>query len=50
MGRNIMISKEDAWKGLKLELSNEEICKMFQAKTYEKDYYYDYNLLMDTLV
>ena len=44
-----MITKEQVWKGLKLELPDDELCKIFQADEYEVDDYYDYDLLMETL-
>ena len=44
-----MITKEQVWKGLRLELSDDELCNIFQADEYEVDNYYDYNLLMETL-
>ena len=44
-----MITKEQVWKGLKLELPDDELCKIFQADEYEIDDYYDYDLLMETL-
>ena len=40
-----MITKEQVWKGLKLELSLEQLEGIFQAEEYEKDYYYDFDLL-----
>lgn len=42
-----MVAKEQVWKGLRFELSKEEICKIYQAEEYEKDDYYDFNLLID---
>ncbi len=39
-----MVSKEQVWKGLKLELSKNEICKIYQAEEYEKDDYYDFDV------
>lgn len=44
-----MVVKEQVWKGLKLELTDDEICKIFQADEYEPDNYYDYDLLIATL-
>lgn len=44
-----MISKEQVWRGLRLELSDDVLCKIYQADEYEKDDYYDYDLLMGTL-
>lgn len=44
-----MISKEQVWRGLRLELSDDVLCKINQADEYEKDDYYDYDLLMGTL-
>ena len=39
-----MVSSEQVWKGLKLELSKNEIRKIFQAKKYEKGDYYDFDV------
>jgi hypothetical protein len=39
-----MVSSEQVWKGLKLELSKKEICKIFQAEKYEKGDYYDFDV------
>lgn len=44
-----MVTKEQVWKGLRQELSDDELCSIFQADEYEKDDYYDYDLLMGTL-
>ena len=44
-----MIRKEQVWKGLRLELPDDELCKIFQADEYEVDNYYDYDLLMGIL-
>lgn len=44
-----MITKEQVWKGLRLELPDDELCKIFQADEYEIDDYYDYDLLRETL-
>lgn len=44
-----MVTKEQVWKGLKLELTDDELCKIFQADEYEADNYYDYDLLIATL-
>lgn len=44
-----IVTKEQVWKGLKLELTDDEICKIFQADEYEPDNYYDYDLLIETL-
>ena len=40
-----MVTKQQVWKGLKLELSLEQLEEIFQAEEYEKDYYYDFDLL-----
>ena len=40
-----MVTKQQVWKGLKLELSLEQLEGIFQAEEYEKDYYYDFDLL-----
>ncbi|MBR3885404.1 MAG: hypothetical protein IKJ33_02940 [Clostridia bacterium] len=40
-----LISKEQTWKGLRMELSSEELQSIFQQE-YEPDKYYDYNLLL----
>lgn len=39
-----MVSSEQVWKGLKLELSKNEIRKIFQAEKYEKGDYYDFDV------
>lgn len=44
-----MITKEQVWKGLRLKLTDKEICDIFQADNYETDDYYDFDLLMDVL-
>ena len=44
-----MVSKEQVLKGLKLELSKNEICKIFQAKEYEKGDYFDFIVFYDVL-
>ena len=44
-----MITKEQVWKGLNLKLTKDEICKIFQSSDYEKDDYYNYELLLNTL-
>ncbi|MBQ8197599.1 MAG: hypothetical protein IJZ73_06035 [Clostridia bacterium] len=44
-----MITKEQVWKGLRLELSYEELGKIDQCGNYERDDYYDFDLLMSTL-
>lgn len=44
-----MITKEQVWKGLRLKLTDKEICDIFQAEEYEPDDYYDFDLLIDVL-
>ena len=44
-----MITKEQVWKGLRLELPDDELCKIYQAGNYEVDNYYNYDLLMEVL-
>lgn len=44
-----MVTKEQVWKGLRLELTRNEIQQIYQAKEYELDDYYDYDLLAKTL-
>ncbi len=44
-----MVTKEQVWTGLRLELSEEELNKIYQAGNYESDYYYDFDLLMNVL-
>ena len=48
-GDFIMITKEQVWKGLRLQLKQEELCGINQADEYELDDYYDYEMLMNTL-
>ena len=42
------ISKDLTWKGLRMELSSEELQSIFQQE-YEEDEYYDYNVLITGL-
>ena len=44
-----MVTKEVVWKGLKLQLTQNEIMEIFQADEYEVDDYYDYEILLQTL-
>lgn len=44
-----MVSKEQVWQCLMLELPAEELCKINQAKEYEIDDYYNYDILCKTL-
>jgi hypothetical protein len=44
-----MVTKEVVWKGLRLELTRNEIQQIYQAKEYELDDYYNYDLLVETL-
>lgn len=43
-----MVLKETTWKGLRGELSYEELNKIIQNK-YEEDLYYDYDLYMEVI-
>lgn len=40
-----IISKELTWKGLKMQLTNKELCEIFQQE-YENDKYYNFELLL----
>lgn len=44
-----MVKKEQVWKGLRLELTRNEMQQIYQANEYELDDYYDYEILVKTL-
>lgn len=44
-----MITKEQVWKGLRLESSDKEIRDIFQSDDFEEDNYYDFDMLMNVL-
>ena len=44
----MIVSKEKVWQGLRMELSENELFEIMQ-KEYEKDKYFDFDLLMDGL-
>ena len=44
-----MVTKEQVWKGLRLELTRNEMQQIYQAGEYELDDYYNYDLLVKTL-
>lgn len=44
-----MVTKEQVWKGLRLQLPQEEIKRIFQADEYETDDYFDFDLMKGML-
>ncbi len=48
MDERKLISREQTWKGLRMELSVEELQAIFQ-QTFEEDTYFDFELLLDGL-